>query len=254
MAIIADIYKNTKEKIMSGTEFIASLPDAAGDQRNSMILNAANQGLLVVEWAPITSTVGEHTATFNVCKDAAFILQDDGSRFRVPACAKLEQQVADILQVSLLTSKIMDLRYDQADFKVNAAILPASPQMINTSASTTWNAKLEAKRNGNTGLFADTGKPFVLDNRIAVSMGAVLYGFFDTNAPYLSKMNQKLWQTLSDRHMATYSDYSSTMMFMQTSCTVDGQSMQVTDVMGDTELSSLLNYDGVLKYTRQPGV
>lgn len=237
---------------MDSETWINSLPADAGAARDQMVLDAINSGIAVVNWVPVTSTIDGHTATFQVCDDAVRVEASDGCRFRFQVTAKMTQQCADLLGASMVTAKIMDLSYQQAELAVDASILLAGPAMSSTEYSQRWNAKVETKRAGQTGLFRDCGKAWILDNALAGSAGAVNYGFFAKDALYTNAQGIKLWQNVGSRHNAAHQDYSQTLFLMSIGCQVDGQDMNVVDVMKDPGLSKLINYGGVLKYTKQP--
>jgi hypothetical protein len=152
----------------------------------------------------------------------------------------------------MVTAKIMDLSYQQATVSANCCVLTAGPAMSSTDYSKRWNKMVESKRNGNTGLFRDCGKAWILDNALSSSAGAVNYGFYDTNAIYSNSHGIKLWQNIGTRHNTAHQDYSQTLFLMSSECQIDSQTIKVVDVMQDPELSQLINYNGILKYIRQP--
>lgn len=125
--------------------------------------------------------------------------------------------------------------------------------MSSAAYSKKYNEGVEQKRNGNTGLFRDCGKAWILDNKLIPGKSDVNYGFYSKSAPDTSKGGEKLWQSVGTRHL-NHQDYSQTVILMQTKCQVDGSDTDIVSVMKDPSLSYLINYDGVLNYTRQPGV
>lgn len=237
---------------MDAQTWYNSLPTGASTDRDQMVLDAISSGLSTINWLPVTSTIDDHTAIFKVCDDAVHIELSNGNRFRFQVTANLTQQCADLLDASMMTAKLMDLSYQQASLKIDATILPALSQMSSTYYSKHWNSLLEKKRVGHTGLFRDCGKAWILDNKIASSAGAVNYGFYDRKALYTNPQGIKMWQTLGTRHNASHQDYSQTLFLMSNTCEVDGQDVNIMDIMKDPILSHLLNYGGILKYTKQP--
>lgn len=240
---------------MNGSEWLDSLPENPGNDRSAKILEAFSENLVVCTWTPITSSIPGHTATFQVCEDAVYVELDDASRFRFQVDARLAQRCADLLEASPITSKISDLAYQQATVKLTATVLPAGADMVTTTKSKQWNVSLEKKRAGQTGLVRDCGKAWILSNQLGAKPNAAInYGFYDPHAPYANNVGIKMWQTLGTRHDSAHTDYSQTLLVMSKTCEVDGQEMQVADVMKDPTLCKLLSYEGVLKFTRQPGV
>lgn len=245
---------------MNGSEWLASLPENPSTERDNHILQAINDGLVVCTWGSITSSIQNpsrefHQATFQVCLDAAYVVLDDGSRFRFQVSAKLAQLCADALDGSLITSKISDLTYQQTENKSSATTLQAGPDMVTTSKSKLWNSLVEKKRNGDEGFIRDCGKAWILSNQLALrSNMAINYGFYDPKAPYSGRRGLKMWQTLGTRHDSAHTDYSQTLIIMSSTCEVDGCSMAVEEVMKSPVLCGLLSDEGVMKFTRQPGV
>lgn len=239
---------------MDAQSWLNSLPNNPGPDRDKAVLNAISDGIVVCNWASVTSTIAGHTATFQVCDDAAYVELPDFSRFRFQVSATFAQKCADLLEASFITSKISDLAYRQAQVVVGASTLSPGPDMVTTDKSKQWNKAVEIKRAGKTGLFRDCGKAWILSNRLTTSVSAVNYGFYDKSAPYISQGGLKMWQTVGSRHDRSHTDYSQTLILMSKTCEVDGQSINVVDVMKDPVLSSLLSYEGVLRFTRQPGV
>lgn len=240
---------------MNGSEWLATLPENPSPSRDTLILQAISDGLAICTWVPITSTYKKYQATFYTCEDAIHVSLENGSRFRFQVNAKLAQNCADALDASLITTKISDLAYQQAKIKLSATLLSAGPDMVTTSKSKKWNALLEQKRNNQEGLIRDCGKTWILSNKLGLRANiAINYGFYDSRAPYLNKFGIRMWQTLGTRHNDTHTDYSQTLVLMSKCCQVDGQEMTVTEVMQDPVLSGLISDEGVLKFTRQPGV
>ena len=230
--------------------WLSDLPEQPSPQRDKITLDAVASGLAIVEWSDISSTYQNHTATFRVSTDAAYVNTEQG-RFRPQFTASMAQQAADLVGGMLPTTKAMDLRH-LASNKLNATLLSAGPQMSSTSYSKKWNANLELKRKDYSGIVSDAGKPWLVDNRLAQSAGAVLYGFYDVNAPSTNSIGLKMWQLLGTKHNKMHQDYSSTLILLAKNCIVDGQNTTVEEVVKDPILSHLINYDGILNYVRQP--
>jgi len=239
---------------MDAQSWINSLPENPSSARDQAVLDAINGGLVVCNWVPVVSTINGHTATFQVCDDAARVELEDGTRFRFQVSATLAQKCADLMDASFVTSKVSDLAYKAAEVVVGVTTLPAGPDMVTTSKSKQWNTSVESKRSGKTGLFRDCGKAWILSNRLTTSTSAINYGFYDKSAPYIGPGGLKMWQTIGTRHDRSHTDYSQTLILMSKTCEVDGQSMSVIDVMKSSILAPLLSYEGVLRFTRQPGV
>lgn len=255
---------------MTGNEWLDWLIqtlDKPSPARDAYILQAAQDGLLKVNWTPIISTIVNHTATFYVCEDAAYIELDDGSRFRPQCSAYLNQKLADVFNASMITAKLMDLRHQQAVVKINAQTLPSGSQMVLMSYSKKWNEFVEKQRAGRETLLSDCGKCWCLDNLLSIAPLGVNYGFYSSAAPYTNPQGIKMWQTLGTKHGLVqpgthlgagftcqngHTDESQTVFLIKSNCEIDGQSSTIADIATDPVLSYLLNYSGILKFIRQP--
>lgn len=238
---------------MNNFDWVQKLPNNPCQKRDNLILEAVQNGMAYCCWVPIISTHEDYKAIFYVCDDAIRVDLDDGkTRFRIPVSANLAQQCADILDVSLTTAKINDLSYHQAQIIVGMTALSPTSDMATIIKSKKWNELIELKRNNREGLFRDCGKTWILDNALSRSAGAINYGFYDKSAPSISPGGLKLWQSIGTKHNAQHTDYSQILLLMKKTCEVNGNLMQVIDVMNDKKLSLLLNYNGTLQFTRQP--
>ncbi len=235
-------------------DIVNSLPENPSSERNQIIIKAVEDKLIKFNWIPITSEIPGHKAIFYVTEDAGYFELENDYRYRPQVTATMTQQCADILGASMVTAKIMDLSYKQAAIVEDATILPAGPQMSSSTYSKKYNDLVEKKRAGRSGLFRDCGKSWLLSNRLPTSAGAVNYGFYYKKAPYVNSQGAKLYQPESGVHDASHQDYSQVLFLMDSTCIVDDVTHKVSDIMQDKELCQLINYDGILKYTRQPHV
>lgn len=242
--------------MVTGSEWLSSLPENPGPNRDKMVLDAVTSGLAHCEWMPIDVQIDNHKATFYVSDDAFRVDLDDGSRFRFQVSATLAQKCADVVAASLPTSKICDFAYNQASVVLPATILPASPQMASTTYSKNFNNHLELKRNNKTGLIRDCGKAWILDNKLLTGQfdnkQAINHGFYSPDSPFKNKLGVPTYQVDGSAHDNEHEDYSQLLILMLSKCIVNGQESNVIDVMKDPVISLLLNYDGILKCTRQP--
>lgn len=239
---------------MNANEWLDSLPNNPGTERDKMVLDAVSSGLATCDWSDVTSTVPGHTAVFQVCSDALAVTLDDGSRFRPQVSARLAQQCADALGVSLPTAKICDLAFHQAVLKLNAVTLPAGPDMVTTAKSKQYNVLLEVKRAGETGLVRDAGKAWILSNRLGEKRDiAINHGFYSRSGPDTNQLGDKLYQSSGGAHNWLHQDYSQLLLLVKSTFTLDGEEKTIADIFKDPVLSHLLNWDGILHFTRQPG-
>jgi hypothetical protein len=252
------------------------LPPKAGSERNEYILDAIRNHRYDVKFKEITSQTpdGKHNARFSVFTDA---LKIDGIRINVSAA--LAQQIADLLGCSLPTAKLMDLTYMQRD--VTLPPFPAAKIGVNLTAMDTTEAMIKesakidaalADKGNPQGIVNTVGKGWVLDNGMLDAFGkpkllsgvpmAVNYGWafegtydgqkFDPCASAPSS-NVRVIQGRGYRHDCKHTDYSQMCLLVDRNCIIDGQAMDLLDVLSNPDLAKLAHHEGVLKVFRQPG-
>jgi hypothetical protein len=229
----------------------SGFPPSAGPARDSAIAGFARSGDLEVVWAPINVSVGEHTATFRVCQDGVKL-----GGVRLAGSAALAQEVADILQCSLGTPRLLDESWLQATVQVPPAII--TPNSSDTSAMVTHSEKIDGYAGGSGALTMPIGKPWVL-SRAATEARAALYGWQSAvaisgvplyNSP--ATPGVRVVQPLSTAHAPDYVDYSSSLWFVSRDCTVDGADRDLWDILKDPTLALLCSHEGALVNVRQP--
>ena len=252
------------------------LPANSGPARTKAIFEAICDGHFEVEWAEITSTFNGHTATFYVFADA---LKIDGVRVNVSA--ELEQRIADRLGCMLLTPKLADLIYEQAE-RTGIILLPHvisewrganAPCSTLTADMLTHSAKIDEDLVGKDvfgKVIATLGKHWVLDNDLQVHPGrAMNYGWYlPGTETHWKGIPLEIWATLAKvsglyrriiqgkgtQHGLGQDDYSQICVLASFYCLVDGQASDLRTVLQDPQLAGLANHGGVLHMLRQPGV
>jgi len=239
-------------------------------EREAYILAQVKAGSYEAEWVPVTSSSGELHAVFWVMADA---LKVEG--IRVNVSATLEQQIADVVGGMLMTGKVADLVYQQAQLRVGPYPMPIT---TTTKAMIEHSEKISAAISVLTPfgescmgkLVSSAGKDWILDKKLEASPGrACNYGWHFVGTSYqgikgypcvtLSKdeMTQKpiyVIQPNATAHDPHHQDYSQTCRLMAQLCEVNGVRMLTAGLLSDPTLAVLINHDGVLKNTRQPGV
>lgn len=232
--------------------------------REKYILDRVAGGSFEAAWVEISHTIGGRSAKFLVMEDA---LKIDGVRVNVSA--KLQQNIADLFDASLMTAQLADLVYISATRR----IAPAPMRISSTVASMVQHSKnVDARLKSlsvASGLVADPGKHWILDKKLEQLPGrACNYGWHFTGSSYqgisgfpvASKVNLvedkpvRVIQPNATAHDALHSDYSQVCQLVFQTCWVDGLERRFSDLLMDPQLSSLVNHQGPLKTTRQPGV
>lgn len=102
---------------MKGSDFAQSLPEKDVATRERMILQAVKNHQIVVDWVPVTVSVGSITAVYEVSADVLKVGEpDDCIRFGISQYTG--QLIADQLGAVLPTMKLSDQIFKQADLKL----------------------------------------------------------------------------------------------------------------------------------------
>jgi hypothetical protein len=230
-------------------------------EREAYILQQVQDGNHESRWAPIVSSAGGHDAIFLVMADA---LKVDGIRINVSA--RLEQQIADVLNCSLLTPKLADLIWAQKAVK-----LPPMPRQItaSTQAMESQSQKLDAALAGQDGLVCTVGKHWCIDKDLQAHPGkAENYGWHFDGANFQGITGEVCASLMKDSHGSyvrliqgrgwahdmSHVDYSQNCVLAAKQCWVDGVIMNLADVLAGAALAPLASHNGVTTIFRQPGV
>lgn len=240
-----------------------SFPEKLPD-REKYILDRVQAGMFEAAWTEVSHTVAGRTAKFHVMEDA---LKIDGVRVNVSA--RLQQNLADLFDASLMTVQIADLVYVSAARRIDPTPLQISSSVVSmVKHSAGVDAKLKSLPN-TEGLVADPGKHWILDKKLEQLPGrACNYGWHFTGNSYLgiigfaapsplNKLNGKpvrVIQPNATAHDPLHMDYSQVCQLVSQTCWVDGVEKRFSELLIDPQLSVLVSHQGPLKITRQPGV
>src|SRR5690242_13947222 len=137
---------------MKATEFLRTLPERPTREREALILEAVRNGHhLPIRWAPVYSYAAGQEAVLEVAEDALAIGEPD-DWVRVTVSHTTAQQIADILDLALPTTRISNLAYSQAAVRVSPCIQKPDARMAYTSRMVQHHRAIEAKRAGRPGL------------------------------------------------------------------------------------------------------
>jgi hypothetical protein len=240
------------------------------------VLGAILSGDYDVTMAEIQSQTDGHTATLRVFADVLKMdveyvdnsgVVQQALGVRICASARLEQQIADAMGLSLMTSKIAELRYGTRGITIPPSPLGGTPDMGTTARMVLESQRMDAAiaAAGGSGIIGTTGKDWILDNVVLDHPGrAINFGWFlpaGTPSPWEGVplypspgRTALLIQPASWAHDIAHADYSQQICLVDKACSVDGQAMNLADVLMSPSLATLVNYHGPLKPLRQPGV
>lgn len=241
-------------------------PPDKGPEREAKIIECVKSGRCEYKFVELVSEYKGHTAKFLVFEDA---LKIDGIRVNVTATT--QQQIADLLHCVLPTAKLYDLMWHVCQYRTTPhtqTIISTTKAMIDHSQRID---KEISDKNYPEALRSTVGKIWIIDNSLASKPGkACNYGWHFASGSSCQGVNGEVnvsllknpatgvyWYLIQGRgwaHNAAHSDYSQICVLVSRQCWVDGNEMDIYDVLGNPELAPLVNHDGVLKVLRQPDV
>lgn len=189
-----------------------------------------------------------HTATFFVTPDYLAV-GSEADYLLMPLSPGMAQQLADKLQCSLPTRKMVDVIYAAAEVKLPPLPIPPSPAMTSVSVFSNHSFMVREQRNGKLArhplgaLVAGHKKDVVISAKLATAPGKVaIYGWHHTNGIPI--------QPLYLGHTANWVDYSQCIRLISQTVLVDGTSKTVSEVLGDPLLCGFLSDEGIIRKAR----
>ncbi len=189
-----------------------------------------------------------NTATYFVATDYLAIGSDE-DYFVTPLTPFTAQRIADALDCTLPTRKMVNQIHSKAIVKLPPSPIPPTPAMITVPIFKEHNDILREQRLAFTKQFplgaltAGDKKDLVITSRLATSPNKVaIYGWHQTNGVPI--------QPLYLGHAASWADYSHGIRLIQKKMTVNGVSKTVAEVLADPELAGLLSDEGIVSQSR----
>ena len=248
------------------------------------VVKLVNEHKCIYDWADVISSYNGYTLKIRVLKDAMkfngipaidWKLKPINSSLtyngvRLPATAHQLQQIADKLSCMLLTPKVIDMIWLQADLQFDCITVVNSSIVANANITSVHEA-IESKiiKNGgdnNKKLISCVGKYWCLINDlgykgyIAGDHVACNYGWFSSTAsgPGITP-GTVCWQRPGFKHNKQHFDPSQTIRLMHRMAVLtkpngEEEAADLHDIAGDEVLSNLIHHQGKLTYLRQKGV
>jgi len=237
---------------MGGGEFMRSIADWPIEQREAAIVREvvrANVPSFMESFVAIRAETAaadgtKHRIEFEVMPDYLSVGSDDDF-VRVPLTPSSAQRIADALDCSLPTRKMVDAVHASAEVKLDPRPMTDRRQAVETFVQ--HNAIVEGQRAGKrTGaLVAGIKKDLVITNRLKDKPNRVaIYGWHRPDGTPI--------QPLSTVHDSRYVDYSHGVRLVKRQVLVDGRPMMIEQVLRDPNLSALLSDEGPIDPPRYP--
>ena len=189
---------------------------------------------------------------FAVCDYMAIGSDDD--YLYIPMTPSTAQYLADRMECLLPTKKIVDVVYNKAEIKLKPQPIPPSDKMITIPVfkQHTDSIKQQISQKGidrsANNIIAGHKKDIIISNKIYSNdrnyERVVIYGWH-------TSVNNPI-QPVYNGHIATYADYSHGARLIFKTAFLNGDSVQVEDILNDQKLSKLLSSEGVIKKPYYP--
>ena len=178
-----------------------------------------------------------------------FAIGSDENYFLAPVSCPTAQRIADTVNCTLPTRKMVNAIYTAAAVKLTPAPIPPSAAMTTIPIFTQHNATVRGQRMAQTNLFpigalvAGHKKDVVISTRLATATNKVaIYGWHQTNGIAI--------QPLYLGHIAWWVDYSQCLRLVSQTMLVNGEKKSVAEILADPKLCGLISDEGVIANPR----
>ncbi|MDB6027462.1 MAG: hypothetical protein JWM68_3685, partial [Verrucomicrobiales bacterium] len=203
------------------------------------------------EMVPITVTdapAKTHTLTYSVSPDYLSIGSDE-DYLLMPLTPFTAQRIADGLDCSLPTPKMVNQIYSNAVVKLEPSPIPPGATMVTVPVFIQHNETARKQRDALTKQFplgaltAGHKKDIVISNKLLASPGKVaIYGWHKSDGLPI--------QPVYTGHTASWADYSHGVRFVSNRVMLNGAVKSLEEVLSDPALAPLLSNEGVMKQPR----
>lgn len=173
----------------------------------------------------------------------------------IPMTPATGQYLADKMNCILPTKKVVDIIYSKSEIKLRPQPIP--PSDIMTTVPVFWQHtdsikqqifQMKLDRSANN-VIAGHKKDIIISNKIYNKEGTsdrvVIYGWhLGVNNPI---------QPVYNGHVDWYADYSHGLRLISKTAFINGESIQVEDILKDSTLSILLSGEGLISKPYYPG-
>jgi hypothetical protein len=191
---------------------------------------------------------------YTVCDYMA--VGSDQDYFYLPMTPSAAQYLADRLNCSLPTAKMVDHIYAAAEMKLRPQPIPPSDQMTtvpvfrqHTDSIRQQIRKIGYDRSAEA-IIAGHKKDIILSNKIYSADRpydrVVIYGWH--------KSEGRPIQPVYNGHYADYADYSHGVRLILKQADLNGDTCKIADILGDARLSALISGEGAIQKSRYPAL
>ena len=251
------IYLNIPERpayAIEGSEFVVQVSGLSVEDREKAVVREILSGNVPSFWRELKSLKINQTVDAENYELVYFVSCDymaigsDQDYLYIPLTPSTAQYLADELNCSLPTKKIVDMIYTNSEITLSPQPIPPSDKMTtiqvfeqHTDSIKQQFSILGFDRSAN-GIVAGHKKDIIISNIIYDSDGTndrvVIYGWH--------KSENNPIQPVYNGHTAMYADYSHGVRLISRLAFINGDSIHLDDILRDPNLSTLLSSEGVI--------
>lgn len=244
---------------LAGSEIAKMLEPLSLEKREEVIFSqveAGNIPAFLRTLVPVTVREDEKTVTYFVTPDY-LALGSEKDYLLIPMTPGTAQRIANLLDCTLPTRKMVDQVWREAKLKLAPRPLPPSPEMVTVSVFAQHNELVRAEREKNIRQFppgtlvAGTKKDLVISPLIYRDFAnpnsitpVVIYGWHRTDGSPI--------QPLYNGHAGHYADYSHGIRLIRNPVLIDGKSSTVREILRHPETAPLLSDEGPITRPHYP--
>jgi len=244
----------------SGDQIVQDISSLSRENREDSLFRQIMSGnipdfMRVLVAVTSTASVGgsQRSVTYFVTADYLAVGSNE-DYILTPMTPLLAQRLADALQCTLPTRKMVNDIYAAAPLKLAPAPIAPSAEMITVPVFARHDSMVWAQRSPQLATFplgtliGGTKKDVVISNKIRNELKAgvlkpvVIYGWHQLNGVPI--------QPLYNGHGETYADYSHGIRLVQEAAHLSGSPTEVSAILKDGALSAILSDEGPIPYPR----
>ncbi len=243
----------------NGSQIISDIRNMPLDEREDFIFKEVSKGNIPVFYRKMSAVAdsalidGEYKHIVYYVIPDYLALGSNHNYFLCPMSPILGQKIANKLNCTLPTRKMVNQIWNAATVKIRPEPIPPGPEMTTIPVfaihnSMVWDARRNFLSENPLGsLVSGNKKDVVISNLIYSSSPpgrVVIYGWHDVSGKNI--------QPLYAGHSDNYADYSHGIRLIQNEVYVDGDTLQVKDVLMSPKLNLLLSDEGVISAPYYP--
>lgn len=230
-----------------GQECCSKIPQPLNHDREEKLLQEVLSGNIpdfLRSFSPVVISENGKTLTLNVACDY-LSLGHDTDYVRIPLNPHSAQKICDAWGCMLPTRKMVNLIWKNAEIKLAPSPMPPTNQMTTTE----WFVKHSVKVDGMLSthqaqlgqLIAGHKKDVVVTTKIEnIKNRVAIYGWHQLNGVPIQGLNPT-------SHDNLYADYSHGIRLIDRVADLDGQKVDLYDILSDPSNCSLVSDEGILK-------